>query len=159
MRTAHGKKRRSSQESIQGSQQSEGAAARHRVETCTEDRARTKVQKAKMYNYWENSMNSYENLIGNQLLLDDALEPSQENFHLVTSNSHMGLPEQKGHKKRSGAAWMAATQGSKKSAAAAGGEIQPESLLDEIKREVSEYSQTQQNFRGKKSNSGTLAKP
>ena len=48
-----------------------------------------------MYNYWENSM-SYDHLIGNELLLDDALEPSQENLHLLTSNS--GLPEQKGHK-------------------------------------------------------------
>ena len=50
---------------------------------------------------------------------------------------------------------MAATQVSKKSGAVASHvEIQPESLLDEIKREVSEYSYTQQNFRGKKSNSG-----
>ena len=55
---------------------------------------------------------------------------------------------------------MAATQVSKKSGAVASHvEIQPESLLDEIKREVSEYSYTQQNFRGKKSNSGTVAKP
>ena len=55
---------------------------------------------------------------------------------------------------------MAATQVSKKSAAVASHvEIQPESLLDEIKREVSEYSQTQQNFRGKQSRRGTVAKP
>jgi len=61
---------------------------------------------------------------------------------------------------------MAATQVSKKSEAVAKArnqashvEIQPESLLDEIKREVSEYSYTQQNFRGKKSQSGTVAKP
>ena len=49
-----------------------------------------------MYNYYENSMGSYDNLIGNQILLDDALEPSQENLQLWTSDSHMGLPEQKG---------------------------------------------------------------
>ena len=55
---------------------------------------------------------------------------------------------------------MAATHVSKRSGAVASHvEIQPESLLDEIKREVSEYSYTQQNFRGKKSQSGTAAKP
>jgi len=43
MKTAHSKKRRSSQASMQNSQQSEGAAGRHRIETYTEDRARTKI--------------------------------------------------------------------------------------------------------------------
>ena len=39
-----------------------------------------------MYNYYEHSVNSCENMTGNEILLDAPLEPS---------HSNIGLPEEK----------------------------------------------------------------